>query len=279
MDELHEQTVNLLSFQQLPKKIFDTQVAFNMVARYGEQSAPPLAAVERRVLKHYERIAGKMRRGPRCFWCRPRFFMDTRSACILNWRSRWTIEALAEALAGDHVTITGLAEESPSNVNAAGQGDILVSLSPTRILPTGCGCGRQPTTCESPRLPRWSAPRTWQPRARKERSNERAVLTVDVVAGDSPARSLQSNSLQVCACLRFCFAQRTACGYHTAGHAVALPENVQTIAIPAFVNQTQTYKIEQKLTAAVVREMVTRTHYHVSERSRAILPMRPCGAR
>ena len=35
MDELHEQTVNLLSFQALPKTIFDTQVAFNMVARYG----------------------------------------------------------------------------------------------------------------------------------------------------------------------------------------------------------------------------------------------------
>jgi outer membrane lipopolysaccharide assembly protein LptE/RlpB len=55
----------------------------------------------------------------------------------------------------------------------------------------------------------------------------------------------------------------TACGYHAAGHSVTLPANVQTIAIPAFVNQTQTYKIEQKLTAAVVREMVTRTHYHV----------------
>ncbi len=59
MDELHEQTVNLLSFQQLPKKVFDTQVAFNMVARYGEQSVPALATLERRVLKHYQRIAGK----------------------------------------------------------------------------------------------------------------------------------------------------------------------------------------------------------------------------
>jgi len=53
------------------------------------------------------------------------------------------------------------------------------------------------------------------------------------------------------------------CGYHAAGHAVTLPENVRTIAIPAFVNQTQTYKIEQLLTAAVVREMVTRTQYRV----------------
>jgi outer membrane lipopolysaccharide assembly protein LptE/RlpB len=55
----------------------------------------------------------------------------------------------------------------------------------------------------------------------------------------------------------------TGCGYHTAGHAVTLPDNVKTIAVPSFVNDTQTYKIEQMLTDAVVREMVTRTHYHV----------------
>jgi outer membrane lipopolysaccharide assembly protein LptE/RlpB len=53
------------------------------------------------------------------------------------------------------------------------------------------------------------------------------------------------------------------CGYHTAGHTTTIPENVKTIAIPAFVNETQTYKIEQRLTASVVREMITRTHYHV----------------
>ncbi len=39
MDELHEQTVNLLSFQELPKNVFDVQVAFNMVARYGSAVA------------------------------------------------------------------------------------------------------------------------------------------------------------------------------------------------------------------------------------------------
>ena len=53
------------------------------------------------------------------------------------------------------------------------------------------------------------------------------------------------------------------CGYHTAGHAVTLPENVKTLAIPGFVNQSQTYKIEQTLTAAVVREFTARTHYQV----------------
>jgi len=54
-----------------------------------------------------------------------------------------------------------------------------------------------------------------------------------------------------------------ACGYHTAGHAVQLPENVKTIAVPAFRNETLTYRIEQMLTASVVREFTTRTHYRV----------------
>ncbi|MGD0570649.1 MAG: LptE family protein [Candidatus Sulfotelmatobacter sp.] len=58
-------------------------------------------------------------------------------------------------------------------------------------------------------------------------------------------------------------AASAGCGYHTAGHAVQLPENVKTIAIPAFVNDTTTYRIEQLLTASVVREFTTRTHYHI----------------
>jgi outer membrane lipopolysaccharide assembly protein LptE/RlpB len=53
------------------------------------------------------------------------------------------------------------------------------------------------------------------------------------------------------------------CGYHTARHTVTIPENVRTIAVPAFTSQTQTFRIEQILTKAVVREMVTRTHYHI----------------
>lgn len=54
-----------------------------------------------------------------------------------------------------------------------------------------------------------------------------------------------------------------SCGYHTAGHAVQLPENVRTIAVPTFKNETRTYRIDQMLTAAVVREFTTRTHYHM----------------
>src|SRR5215471_7086697 len=58
MDELHQQTVNLLSFQPLPREVFDVQVAFNLVARYGQKSHPALDSVEARVLRHYRLISG-----------------------------------------------------------------------------------------------------------------------------------------------------------------------------------------------------------------------------
>jgi outer membrane lipopolysaccharide assembly protein LptE/RlpB len=56
----------------------------------------------------------------------------------------------------------------------------------------------------------------------------------------------------------------TACGYHIAGRGARLPQAVRTIAVPAFVNQTQSYRIEQVLTAAVVRELNTRTTYRIN---------------
>ncbi len=137
MDELHEQTVNLLSFQPLPKKIYDAQVAFNMVARYGEQSAQALNTVERRVLKHYKRIAGGDAPLLSLLVLQAPIFHGYAFTLHVELQNPVEIDAISKALAGEHVTITGLAEESPSNVNAAGQSDVLVSLQPDINLANG----------------------------------------------------------------------------------------------------------------------------------------------
>jgi aspartate-semialdehyde dehydrogenase len=137
MDELHEQTVNLLSFQPLPKKVFDTQVAFNMVARYGEQSVPALATLERRVLKHYQRIAGKNAPLLSLRMVQAPIFHGYAITVHVEMEKPVEIDGISKALAGEHVTLTGLAEESPSNVNAAGQGDVLVSIQPDANLANG----------------------------------------------------------------------------------------------------------------------------------------------
>lgn len=130
MDELHEQTVNLLSFQPLPKKIFDAQVAFNLINRYGEQSLPALGTIQDRVLKHYRRIAGSNAPLPSLMLVQAPIFHGHAFALHLEAEKPVDIDVLAQALAGEHVTVSHLAEGAPNNVNAAGQGEILVSITP-----------------------------------------------------------------------------------------------------------------------------------------------------
>ena len=53
------------------------------------------------------------------------------------------------------------------------------------------------------------------------------------------------------------------CGYHVAGRASRLPSDWSSIAIPAFKNDTTRYRLEQRLTEAVIREFIERTKYRV----------------
>ena len=83
--------------------------------------------------------------------------------------------------------------------------------------------------------------------------------------GDAPDRedSMKRYARQLSGLVVVPLLHSLACGYHTAGHAAQLPESVKTIAIPSFKNETLTYRIEQMLTASVVREFNTRTRYHI----------------
>jgi len=137
MDELHEQTVNLLSFQQLPKNIFDTQVAFNMVSRYGEQASPPLASVEQRILKHYQRISVGAVPLPSLLLVQAPIFHGYAFAIHLQMDQIVDIEQFSQALSGEHVNIAQPAEDAPSNVSVAGQGNILLSVKPDPNDPNG----------------------------------------------------------------------------------------------------------------------------------------------
>jgi len=135
MDELHQQTVNLLSFQPLPKDIFDAQVAFNLLARYGPKSQPTLDSVEARVLRHYRKIAGLDALEPALIVLQAPIFHGYAAAIFLEMEAPPDLAALAQALSGDHVTIPGAEEEAPSNVSSAGQGDIQLMLKPDPVQP------------------------------------------------------------------------------------------------------------------------------------------------
>lgn len=137
MDELHQQTVNLLSFQPLPKDVFDAQVAFNMVARYGQKSQPALDSVEARVLRHYRKIAGEEALQPSLFLLQAPIFHGHALAIFLEMEAAVDVPSLAAVLAGEHVTVAGAEEDAPSNVSSAGQGDIQVLLKADPVQANG----------------------------------------------------------------------------------------------------------------------------------------------
>jgi aspartate-semialdehyde dehydrogenase len=129
MDELHEQTVNLLSFQEMPKSVFDTQVAFNLLARYGEQSQPTLESGERRIAAHFKAIAGEETTAPSLMLVQAPIFHGHVFSIFVELERAQSIGDLSHALEGEHVALTRL-EDTPSNVSAAGQEDVLAWIRP-----------------------------------------------------------------------------------------------------------------------------------------------------
>ena len=61
----------------------------------------------------------------------------------------------------------------------------------------------------------------------------------------------------------FLFSLLASCGYHVAGRGSALPAEWKTLAVPALKNNTTRYRIEQRLTEALVRELLARTKYRI----------------
>lgn len=72
-----------------------------------------------------------------------------------------------------------------------------------------------------------------------------------------------STRLPLLGCVAVLLLVATSCGYHTSAHGVRLPADMHTIYVPAFANATTTYHIEEILTAAVIRELRSRTNYRI----------------
>jgi len=128
MDELHEQTVSLLSFQELNKKVFDIQVAFNMLARLGQHSQIQLETIEARVARHLQQITRKRVAAPALAVVQSPIFHAHVVSVYIEPERRVALGDLEQALQGEHVALQRAGEEGPSNVTAAGRDEILLSV-------------------------------------------------------------------------------------------------------------------------------------------------------
>lgn len=130
MDELHQQTVSLLSFQSLPRAIYDAQAAYNLLGGFGEAAKFNLRATESRIRRHYDSLTGG--RGPNLALqvIHAPVFHGHTFLIAVELEHSVEVAAIEEALGGEHVDLILEETDSPSNLAATGQNDVLVRLRP-----------------------------------------------------------------------------------------------------------------------------------------------------
>jgi aspartate-semialdehyde dehydrogenase len=128
MDELHQQTVSLLSFQSLPRNVYDTQVAFNAIPAFGDAAKLNLTATEARVRRHYALLSGGRLPQLAIQLIHVPVFHGHGVSLSVDFERPVTVEQIESALGGEHVSVTLLDGDAPSNLNTAGQGDIQVRV-------------------------------------------------------------------------------------------------------------------------------------------------------
>jgi aspartate-semialdehyde dehydrogenase len=128
MDELHQQTVNLLSFQTLPREQYDAQVSFNLLPELGEEAKVKLAATERRIRRHYAGLSDGRLPVPALQMVQAPVFHGYVLSVLVELEEAATVNEVEAALVGDHIDVVGGESDPPSNLSAAGQEDIMVRV-------------------------------------------------------------------------------------------------------------------------------------------------------
>ncbi len=126
MDELHQQTVNLLSFHDLPKAQYDAQVAFNLLPSLGEDAKVELPAVAQRIASHYAGLGALPELSLELVQA-PAFHGYTASV-LVELGEDASVSQVEAALGGEGIDVVAEDSDPPSNLSAAGQEDIMVRV-------------------------------------------------------------------------------------------------------------------------------------------------------
>ncbi len=128
LDELHQQTVNLLSFQNVPKEQFDTQAAFNLLSRFGDDAKAQLATTRKRVDAELRSLLDPSATLPAMQWLQAPVFHGFGVSLFVQLEGVVAAPDVETALAGELIDLVTAEGEPPSNLTAAGQGNVLVQV-------------------------------------------------------------------------------------------------------------------------------------------------------
>lgn len=144
VEELQGQTVSLLSFKKLPHAVFDTQLSFSMLAKYGEEAKVPLEETELRIERHLASLLALPGDGegapmPSLRLIQAPVFHGYSFGAWVEFESDPSMETLESGLVTGSIEVRGGDFAAPTNVGQAGQGGIAVgAISPDRNRPEAC---------------------------------------------------------------------------------------------------------------------------------------------
>lgn len=140
VEELQKQTVGLLSFQKIPRTVFGQQLAFNVLPRFsrGRKSALTVADLESRIQNQVRGLLGERAPLPAVRVIQAPVFHSLALSIFVEIAESLPAEELGRALVGERVELRRHVDDAPSQVEAAGSGNILVdALTPDSLRPEG----------------------------------------------------------------------------------------------------------------------------------------------
>lgn len=125
--ELEGQTIKLLSFQPIPQEVFDTQVAFNLLYRWGAASQERLSDLRKAVAGEVQRyLAGRISLPAVMFVQAPVFYGHAFAAWV-EFKNFVEEEAVTAKLKSAGFKVVLPDDPGPSNLLAAGETQPLIT--------------------------------------------------------------------------------------------------------------------------------------------------------
>lgn len=138
IDELEKQTADLLLLRPVPQTVFDAQVAFNLLAAYGDSSRPAMSdmreEISRRVAAY---LCGRVA-PPAVQLIQAPVFYGYAFAAYVDLPASVDLGALDRALVAAGMAVAGQKDPKPTNVSVAGEAKIHLARAERDASP-GCG--------------------------------------------------------------------------------------------------------------------------------------------
>ncbi len=127
VDELESQTTNLLSFRPTEQTVFDAQVAFNLLAGYGEECQPALKDLRAGIAREAASYLAGRAPVPALQLVQAPVFYGYAFAAYAEFGSSQKPEQLESAFRNLGIKVAAPDDAPPSNVSVAGESEIKIA--------------------------------------------------------------------------------------------------------------------------------------------------------